>query len=57
MGGRAARYRANCEILLQGMRELGFEEFLRPEDRGYIITCFRYPRQCQIQLRNILPAT
>ena len=44
VGGRAARYRANCEILLQGMRELGFEEFLRPEDRGYIITCFRYPR-------------
>ncbi|HMD84714.1 MAG TPA: 2-aminoethylphosphonate--pyruvate transaminase [Terriglobia bacterium] len=41
---RAARYRANCEILLQGMRELGFEEFLRPELQGYIITAFCYPR-------------
>jgi len=44
LGRRAARYRANSEILLQGMRELGFEEFLRPEDRAYIITSFRYPR-------------
>jgi 2-aminoethylphosphonate-pyruvate transaminase len=41
---RAARYRANCEILLAGMRELGFQEYLRPEDRGYIITSFYYPR-------------
>ena len=40
---RAARYRANCEILLRGMRELGFEEYLRPEVQGYIITSFRYP--------------
>ena len=41
--GRAARYRANCETLLTGMRRLGFEEYLRPEDQGYIITSFRYP--------------
>jgi len=41
---RAARYRTNFQILSEGMRELGFEEFLRPEDRGYIITSFRYPR-------------
>jgi 2-aminoethylphosphonate-pyruvate transaminase len=25
------------------MRELGFIEYLRPEDQGYIITSFRYP--------------
>jgi 2-aminoethylphosphonate-pyruvate transaminase len=25
------------------MRELGFEEYLTPEDQGYIITSFRYP--------------
>jgi len=42
--GRAARYQANCETLLAGMRELGFQEYLRPEDRGYIITSFYYPR-------------
>lgn len=41
--GRASRYRANYEALVQGMRALGFEEFLPPERQGYIITSFRYP--------------
>ncbi len=40
---RAARYRANYETLVAGMRILGFEEFLRPEDQGHIITSFRCP--------------
>jgi len=43
VAGRAARYRHNYEILITGMRELGFIEYLRPEDQGYIITSFRYP--------------
>lgn len=42
--GRAARYRTNFEVLSQGMRDLGFDGYLRPEDRGYIISSFRYPR-------------
>lgn len=41
--GRAARYRNNYETLITGMRELGFSEYLDPEDQGYIITSFRYP--------------
>jgi 2-aminoethylphosphonate-pyruvate transaminase len=41
---RAARYQANRQLLSAGMQELGFEEYLRPEDRGYIITSFYYPR-------------
>jgi 2-aminoethylphosphonate-pyruvate transaminase len=41
--GRAARYRRNHEILVRGMREMGFEEYLAPERQGYIITSFRYP--------------
>ena len=41
---RGARYRANHETLLAGMRALGFEEYLKPEDQSYIITSFRYPR-------------
>jgi 2-aminoethylphosphonate-pyruvate transaminase len=41
--GRAARYRANYETLVAGMRVLGFEEYLRPADQGYIITSFTYP--------------
>ena len=40
---RADRYQANYRTLIAGMRELGFEEYLAPEDQGYIITSFRYP--------------
>ncbi len=41
--GRATRYRANYETLVGGMRQMGFEEYLRPEDQSYIITSFCYP--------------
>lgn len=41
--GRAARYRANYETLIAGMRTMGFEEYIRPEDQGYIITSFPFP--------------
>jgi 2-aminoethylphosphonate-pyruvate transaminase len=41
--GRAARYRANYETLIAGMRAMGFEEYIRPEDQGYIITSFPFP--------------
>lgn len=41
--GRAERYRRNYEILVAGMRRIGFKEYLRPEDQGYIITSFLYP--------------
>ncbi|HJO93844.1 MAG TPA: 2-aminoethylphosphonate--pyruvate transaminase [Victivallales bacterium] len=41
--GRADRYRNNYQILLEGMRKLGFKEYLRPEDQGYIITTFHIP--------------
>ena len=43
VAGRAARYRANYETLVQGMRAMGFHEYLAPELQGYIITSFRYP--------------
>ena len=41
--GRAARYRANYEKLVSGMRHMGFKEYLSPEDQGNIITSFHYP--------------
>lgn len=41
--GRAARYRANHETVLAGMREMGFKEYLAPDLQGYIITSFLYP--------------
>ena len=45
VAGRAKRYKHTYEILIAGMRDMGFEEYLRPEDQGYIITSFRYPPQ------------
>ena len=41
--GRAERYSKNYETLVAGMRQLGFKEYLKPEDQGYIITSFLYP--------------
>ncbi len=41
--GRAQRYRKNYEILIRGMRRLGFQEYVDPALQGYIITSFRYP--------------
>jgi len=41
--GRAARYRTNYETLITGMRAMGFKEYIRPDDQGYIITSFPYP--------------
>lgn len=42
--GRAARYRANYATLVNGMRALGFTEYLPAEKQGCIITSFRYPQ-------------
>lgn len=41
--GRADRYRTNYETLVAGMRAMGFKEYIRPDDQGYIITSFPYP--------------
>jgi len=41
--GRSERYYKNYETLVAGMRQLGFKEYLRSEDQGYIITSFLYP--------------
>jgi 2-aminoethylphosphonate-pyruvate transaminase len=40
---RAERYRRNYEVLVGGMRRMGFKEYLKPENQGYIITSFLYP--------------
>ena len=41
--GRMARYRENHNVLVTGMRTLGFKEYLDPTLQGWIITTFRYP--------------
>lgn len=43
VAGRAQRYRTNAQILRSGMRALGFQEYLKPEDASYIISTFHYP--------------
>ena len=40
---RMARYQKNHEILMTGMRELGFQPYLKPDNQGPIITSFYYP--------------
>ncbi|MEO8345967.1 MAG: 2-aminoethylphosphonate--pyruvate transaminase [Betaproteobacteria bacterium] len=40
---RLARYAANCEMLIEGMRELGFESFLDPAIQAPIIVTFHAP--------------
>jgi 2-aminoethylphosphonate-pyruvate transaminase len=44
IGGRAARYGANQKVLVEGMKELGFDAYLAPEHQSTIITSFRYPK-------------
>ncbi|MEE9142122.1 MAG: 2-aminoethylphosphonate--pyruvate transaminase, partial [Gammaproteobacteria bacterium] len=50
--GRAARYRANYEALVAGMREMGFAEYLRSELQGTIITAFRDPNHPHFQFEE-----
>jgi len=40
---RGARYAANCATLIQGMQELGFRPYLRPEVQAPIIVTFHAP--------------
>jgi 2-aminoethylphosphonate-pyruvate transaminase len=42
--GRFVRYRRNHEVLVGGMRELGFRPFLDPAVQAPIITAFHTPR-------------
>ena len=41
--GRAARYRANHDVCVTGMRAMGFAEYVPEEVQGHIITSFLYP--------------
>ncbi len=41
---RAARYRRNHTVLIEGMKALGFEVFLDPGVQSYIITSFHHPK-------------
>ena len=50
--GRDARYAANQRTLVEGMRALGFREYLPPERQSHIITSFHYPSSPAFKFDN-----
>ncbi len=43
VAARAARYRRNCEVLIEGMTRLGFKLFLDPRHQAPVIATFHAP--------------
>lgn len=41
--GRTERYQKNHKVLIDGMRRMGFREYIPSDRQGYIITSFLYP--------------
>ncbi len=52
VSGRASRYEENYRTLVEGMRSLGFTEYVDPKLQGYIITSFRYPEDPNFQFEK-----
>jgi 2-aminoethylphosphonate-pyruvate transaminase len=51
--GRRARYERNCEILVQGLRALGFETYLPDELQAPIIVTFKTPADPRYSFRGL----
>ena len=49
---RGERYRQNHLALCRGMKEIGFEIYLKEEDQSFIITSFRYPANPAFQFAD-----
>jgi len=49
VAGRGARYRRNCEVLVAGLRELGFETLLPDDLQAPIIVTVRMPADPRFQ--------
>ena len=43
IAARGDRYRRNHEVLVKGMRNLGFRTYLDPALQSFIITSFHFP--------------
>ena len=52
VAARGARYQQNYTTTLEAMQALGFQPYLGPADRGYIITSFRYPDHPRFNFRE-----
>lgn len=51
--GRASRYAENAKILVQGMRELGFEPYLSPQHQSHVITSFYYLEHPNFDFKDV----
>lgn len=49
---RAARYRTNHAILVEGIKRLGFQPYLDPDVQSYIITSFHFPKDSSFQFAD-----
>jgi 2-aminoethylphosphonate-pyruvate transaminase len=49
---RSARYQANYACLVDGMRTIGFREYVPRELQGYVITSFFYPEYPQFEFKE-----
>lgn len=52
VAARAARYRRNHEVLMEGMQRLGIKSCLKSAVQSYIITSFFYPRHPGFQFQE-----
>jgi 2-aminoethylphosphonate-pyruvate transaminase len=53
---RLARYTANCEALVSGMKALGFQPFLKPEVQAPIILTFHAPADARYEFKAFYEA-
>lgn len=56
VAGRGGRYRDNCRILVQGMRDLGFQTLLPDELQAPIIITFHMPRDANFVFEDFYGA-
>lgn len=52
VAGRSARYQRNYHALMDGMRRMGFKEYLPTEKQGYIISSFLYPEHANYDFKK-----
>ena len=52
IAARHARYRRNCDVLVQGMRTLGFTTYIDPELQAPVIVTFRIPPGAWFQFQG-----
>lgn len=52
IGERGARYQRNYDILVRGMRRMGFRTYLDPAAQSCIITSFHYPKDARFSFEE-----